>query len=129
VLRSPDKGSIAEPCHGSPSTFSAPASLSRQFWPNFVVPAVAVPAMWLLLHGLIGPDGVIMFYAVSICAIPLALLLVIRPGWRLAVEGWRGDGRIRAALAPILALPSAAVLLWGVYCAAWLAILTLKGDF
>ena len=112
----------------TPIEAAGPASLSRQFWPNFVVPAVAVPAMWLLLQGLIGPDGVIMFYVVSIGAIPLALLLVIRPGWRLAVQGWRRDGRVLAALAPILALPSAAVLLWGVYCAAWLAILALRGE-
>jgi len=97
-----------------------------RFWPNFVAPAVAFPAMWLLLQGLAGPDGVV--YVVSIGAIPLAFLVVIRPGWRLVAQGWRGRGRAFAAFAAILALPSVAVLLWGVYCAAWLTILALKGE-
>jgi hypothetical protein len=99
-----------------------------RFWPNFVVPAVALPAMWLLLQGLVEPDGVVMFYVISIGTIPLAFLVVIRPGWRLVAQGWRGGRRTLAALAATLALPSAAVLLWGVYCAAWLAILALKGE-
>ncbi len=99
-----------------------------RFWPRFVVPAVAVPALWLLLQGLAGPDSVIMFYVVSVGAIPLAFLLAILPGWRLARQGWRGGRYGLAAVTALLILPSAAILLWGVYCSAWLAILALRGE-
>jgi hypothetical protein len=100
----------------------------RAFWPQFVLPAVALPAIWALLHGLAGPDGIIAFYAVSIGALPLALFLVLRPGKRL-LDTHGTQARKRAPLVMLLMLPSAGVFLWGVFCTLWLVLLLLRGEF
>ena len=111
----------------SPTTAEL-AATSRSFWPQFVVPAVALPAIWALLHGLAGPDGIIAFYAVSIGALPLAFFLVLLPGKRLLdTHGTRA--RKRAPLVMLLMLPSAGVFLWGTFCVFWLALLLLRGEF
>jgi hypothetical protein len=110
----------------SPTT--AELARSRAFWPQFVVPAVALPAIWALLHGLAGSDGIIAFYAVSIGALPLAYFLVLLPGKRL-LDTHGTQARKRAPLVMLLMLPSAGVFLWGIFCVLWLVLLLLRGEF
>jgi hypothetical protein len=97
----------------------------RKFWPNFVVSAVLTPLMWVLLVGLTMPDDAIGFYIVVIIAVPLTFALVLLPGWRLLRK--EGNPAVRIATA-LLVIPSAAVFLWGAYCALLLISLVLRGD-
>ena len=108
------------------TTDNVPAS--RAFWPRFVAAGVALPAIWLLLHGLAGPDGFIAFYVVSIGATPLAFFLVLGPGKRL-LDSHGTLARKRAPFVMLLMLPSAGVFLWGVFCVFWLVVLLLQGEF
>jgi hypothetical protein len=111
----------------SPTTFELTAA-SRAFWPQFVVPAVALPAIWALLHGLAGSDGIIAFYVVSIGALPLAFFLILIPGKRL-LDTHGTQARKRAPLVMLLMLPSVGVFLWGIFCVFWLVLLLLRGEF
>ncbi len=101
---------------------------SRALWQRFVVAGIALPAIWLLLHGLVGSDSVFAFYVVSIGAIPLAFFLVLGPGKRL-LDSHGTLARKRAPFVMLLMLPSAGVFLWGVFCFFWLGVLLLKGKF
>ena len=101
---------------------------SSAFWPRFVVPGVAVPVIWLLLHGLAGPDGIFMFYVVSIGAVPLAYFVVLLPGKQL-LDSHGTLARKRAPMVMLLMLLSAGVFLWGAFCVLWLVLLLLKGEF
>jgi hypothetical protein len=98
----------------------------HRFWPNFVVAAGLTPLMWILLEGLTQPDNVVGFYVVSISAVPIVFALVLLPAWRL----FRKEERVAVRVAiPVLALPSAVIVLWGIYTALWLAYLLLAFDF
>ena len=102
------------------------AQSRRRIWSGLAVPALLLPPLWYLLEMLAQPDQLVAFYAVSIGAVPLAFFLVVRPAWRIAVNAattwWQRP------LVVLVMLPSAAILLWGVYCAVWLAVLFAQGE-
>jgi hypothetical protein len=98
----------------------------RRFWPNFVVAAVLAPLVWVMLEGLTMPGDVVGFYVVSIAAIPVVSALVLLPAWRLMRSG--SSTAIRVA-SGVLALPSLATVLWGIYTALWLLYIVLSFDF
>ena len=100
----------------------------RTVWLRFVVLGVALPAIWMLLHGLAGPDGLFAFYVISIGAVPLAYFLVLGPGKQL-LDSHGTLARKRAPFVMLLMLPSAGVFLWGVFCVFWLVVLLLQGEF
>lgn len=108
---------------------NAPARTAPRFWPQFVVPAVLVPLLWVLLEGLAVPDGVITFYVVSIGAIPIATAAVLLPGWRLARDAWRSARHWLVPVVVLLTLPTIVIVLWGINTAVWLGFLTITWDF
>jgi hypothetical protein len=108
----------------SDATPLAPTHADR-FWPNFTVVAILTPLVWAILEGLTMPDRVVGFYIVSIGAIPIVFAAVVLPGLKLATRG--PNLAIRAG-AILLALPSAAIVLWGTYAALWLIYLLLTGQ-